>query len=317
MNGVPVWTHGYGLADIEGNVPARNDTDYRLGSISKPLGAVAAMTLVEQHKLDLDVPVQKYCPAFPQKQWPITMRELLTHTSGIRHYSDKDPDTPHGAENTKHFNSVNDGLAVFENDPLLFQPGTKFQYTTYGYTVVGCAIEGASGENFYDYLRESVLAPAGMTHTVVDNLRAIVPNRARGYDLIGDMVINAGLMDSSYKVPGGGLVSNADDLAEFMVAMLHNKIVSQQTTDLMWTPFKTSDGKTSGYGFGFGTGNLHGWKKLSHDGAQKGTSTMMLLIPEKQFGVVILCNLEGQDPALHKLANDIADALLSAKPQAQ
>ena len=126
------------------------------------------MTLVEQHKLDLDVPIQKYCPAFPQKQWPITTRQLLSHTSGIRHYKDKDPDTPHWAENTKHFNSITDGLSVFANDSLEFQPGTKFGYSTYGYTVVGCVIEGASGERFYDYLRHAVLEPADMPHTVQD-----------------------------------------------------------------------------------------------------------------------------------------------------
>jgi serine beta-lactamase-like protein LACTB len=310
MNGTPVWTHGYGMADLEGNVVATDATDYRLGSISKPLSAVAAMTLVEQHKLDLDVPIQKYCPAFPQKQWPITTRQLLSHTSGIRHYKDKDPDTPHWAENTKHFNSITDGLSVFANDSLEFQPGTKFGYSTYGYTVVGCVIEGASGERFYDYLRHAVLEPADMPHTVQDNLQPIIPNRARGYDLLDGHLINAGLMDSSYKIPGGGLLSNVDDMSHFMVAMMQHKIVSEQTTLMMWTPVKTSDGKTSGYGFGFGMGDQHGWKTVAHSGGQKGTSTMMFMIPEKQFGVVILTNLEGQGEALHAAAAAIADDLL-------
>ncbi len=309
MNGVPVWTHGYGMADLEGNAVATDATEYRLASISKPLSAVAAMTLVEQHKLDLDAPIQKYCPAFPQKQSPITMRELLSHTAGIRHYKDKDPDTPHGAENTKHFDSLNDALSVFANDPLEFSPGTKFGYSTYGYTVVGCAIEGASGEKFYEYLQRAVLAPAGMTHTVVDSLQAIIPGRARGYDLLDGHVINAGLMDSSYKIPGGGLLSNVDDMSNFMAAMMQHKIVSQETTALMWTPVKTPDGKTSGYGFGFGTRDLHGWKVVAHSGGQKGTSTLMYMIPEKQFGVVILTNLENQ--ALSEAADAIADELLN------
>ena len=311
MNGAPVWTHGYGMADIEGSVVANDATDYRLGSISKPLSAVAAMTLVEQHKLDLDVPVQKYCPAFPQKEAPITVRQLLSHTSGVRHYKDKDPDTPHWAENTKHFNSLNEALSVFANDPLEFQPGTKFGYSTYGYTVVGCAIEGASGENFYDYLRHAVLAPAGMKNTVTDNLQAIIPNRTRGYDLLDGHVINAGLMDSSYKIPGGGLLSNVDDMSNFMAAMMQHKIVSEQTTALMWTPVKTRDDKTSGYGLGFGTRDLHGWKVVAHSGGQKGTSTLMFMIPEKQFGVVILTNLENQGDALFEAAGAIADELLN------
>lgn len=313
LNGVPVWTHGYGMADIEGSVEARDTTEYRLASVSKPLSAVAAMTLVGHHKLDLDAPVQQYCPAFPQKQWPVTVRELLSHTSGVRHYNDKDPDAEHGAEETRHFNSMNDALSKFANDPLLFQPGTKFGYSTYGYTIVGCAIEGASGENFYDYLHEAVLAPANMTHTVPDNLQTIVPNRAGGYDLLNDQVINAGLMDSSYKIPGGGLVSNVDDMANFLSAMLHNRIISAETTTLMWTPLKNTDGKEDQYGLGFGIGDQHGWKTVSHTGGQKGTSTIIYMIPEKQFGVVILTNLEGQGGVLREASAAIADQLLSSQ----
>jgi CubicO group peptidase (beta-lactamase class C family) len=310
MNGETVWTHGYGMADVEGNVTASDVTEYRLASISKPLSAVAAMSLVEQHKLDLDAPVQKYCPAFPQKQKTITVRELLSHTSGVRHYKDKDGDTPHWAENTRHFESLNDALSIFANDPLEFDPGTKFGYSTYGYTVVGCAIEGASGEKFYDYLQQAVLAPAGMDHTVADNLQKIIPNRARGYDLLDGHLINAGLMDSSYKIPGGGLLSDVDDMTRFMAAMMRHKIVSEQTTALMWTPVKTADGQSSGYGLGFGAGDQHGWKTIAHSGGQKGTSTMMYMIPEKQFGVVILTNLEDQGDALHQAAAAIADDLL-------
>jgi serine beta-lactamase-like protein LACTB, mitochondrial len=314
INGVPVWTHGYGMADIEGSVEARDTTEYRLASVSKPLSAVAAMTLVEKHKLDLDAPVQQYCPAFPQKQWPVTVRELLSHTSGVRHYKPEE-DIPHGAENTRHFDSINDALSLFAKDPLEFQPGTKFGYSTYGYTVVGCAIEGASGKNFYDYLREAVLSPAGMTHTVPDNLQTIVPDRARGYDFLNGQVINAGLMDSSYKIPGGGLVSNVDDMSNFIVAMLHDRIVSAEDTTLMWTPLKTTEGKEDRYGLGFGVGDQHGWKVIAHTGGQKGTSTILYMIPERQFGLVILTNLEGQGDVLRQAAAAIADELLTSPAQ--
>jgi serine beta-lactamase-like protein LACTB, mitochondrial len=312
MNGAMVWGQGFGVSDVETGVPAAEATEYRLGSISKPISAVAAMTLVEQHKLDLDVPVQKYCPAFPQKQWPVTMRELLSHTAGIRHY--RDDESTVWAENTKHFDSMNDALSVFANDPLKFQPGTQFGYSTYGYTVVGCAIEGASGKKFMDYLQEAVLSRAGMTHTVQDNLLQIIPNRTRYYDQQDGRIINAGLMDSSYKIPGGGLLSDVNDISAFMVAMMQHKVVSQQTVDLMWTPVKTSDEKTSGYGLGFGTGELHGLKTIAHTGGQKGTSTIMFMVPEKQFGVVILTNLEGQGDALRDAVTKIADELVGATP---
>jgi CubicO group peptidase (beta-lactamase class C family) len=274
------------------------------------------MTLVQEHKLDLDTPIQKYCPAFPQKQWPITTRQLLSHTSGIRHYKEKDPgDGEHGAENTKHYNSINDALAIFANDPLEFQPGTKFGYSTYGYTVVGCVIEGASGEKYFDYLHHSVLVPAGMPRTVADDLQAIVPGRTRYYDLLDGHLINAGLMDDSYKIPGGGLISNVDDMSKFLAAMLAHKIVSADTTTLMWTPV-LKENENRGYGFGFGVGDLHGWKTIAHTGGQKGTSTLIYMIPEKNFGIVILSNLEGQGDTLTQAAGAIADELLLAKPVA-
>lgn len=315
MNGVPVWTHGYGMADVEGGSIATEATEYRLASVSKPLSAVAAMTLVQQNKLDLDAPIQKYCPAFPQKESPITTRQLLSHTSGIRHYNAKDPsDGDHGAENTKHYSTINDALAIFANDPLEFQPGAKFGYSTYGYTVLGCVIEGASGEKYYDYLRHAVLLPAGMPDTVQDNVQSIVPHRTRYYDLLDGHLINAGLMDDSYKVPGGGLVANVKDMSNFIAAMLAHRIVSEQTTALMWKPVTSENGR--GYGLGFGVGDLHGWKTIAHSGGQKGTSTLVYMIPEKNFGIVILTNLEGQGDVLGQVAAAVADELLLSKPVA-
>ena len=171
LEGRVVYSKGFGTADLENAVPATAETLIRTGSISKPITAVAAMTLVEAGKLDVDVPVQKYCPAFPQKPWTVTTRELLTHTSGIRHYKEGEMDS------TRHYQNMSDGFAIFAADPLLFEPGTKFSYSTYAYTVAGCVIEGASGEKFFDYVREHVLVPAGMTHTFVDDAFAIVPHR--------------------------------------------------------------------------------------------------------------------------------------------
>ncbi|ABF40002.1 beta-lactamase [Candidatus Koribacter versatilis Ellin345] len=312
-----ITTWADGLADVENRSAASPLTLYRLASVSKPISAVAAMTLVEQHRLDLDAPIQKYCPAFPEKQKPITTRELLSHTSGVRHYRDDEMSSA-WTENTKHYDRPSEAFEMFASDPLKFDPGTKFGYSTYGYTVLGCVIEGASGEKFMDYLQKSVLAPAKMTHTLQDNLLTIIPNRTRYYDTEKDgTVINAGYMDSSYKLPGGGLISDVTDMSEFMIAMMQHTIVSQSTVDLMWTPVKTSDGKTSGYGLGFGTGDLHGWKTISHTGGQKGTSTIIYMVPEKQFGVVILTNLEGQGDALRETAAKIADEVLSATPKAQ
>jgi CubicO group peptidase (beta-lactamase class C family) len=278
---------------LENAVPATAETLIRTGSLAKPITAVAAMTLVEAGKLDLDAPIQKYCPAFPQKQWTVTTRELLTHTSGIRHYKEGE------ADSTKLFAGMSDGFSIFASDPLLFEPGTKFSYSTYGYTVVGCVIEGASGQKYFDYLREHVLVPAGMTHTFVDNVFAIIPNRARGYQVKQGKVENAGLMDSSYKVPGGGLVSTAEDIARLGIALMDGKLLKPETLAVMWKPTgvpQLQNGKPSTYGFGFGIQIVDGQKFIGHSGGQQGTSTDLTFIPDRRFAVVVFANDEDCEP---------------------
>ena len=133
------WSQGYGLAEMENSVPATPTTTYRIASVSKPITAVAAMQLVERGKLDLDTPIQKYCPAYPEKPWKITARHLLGHLSGIRHYK-----TDENFNSTRHFASVMESLDAFKTDPLLQEPGTKFT-TRLRYVVLFCVVEGASG----------------------------------------------------------------------------------------------------------------------------------------------------------------------------
>src|ERR1700678_992814 len=144
-NGAEEWSAGFGSADLESAVPATAHTLYRLGSISKSITATAALLLWQQGKLDLDAPLQKYCSSFPQKETPITTRELLGHLGGIRHYKGDSQDDPE-VGNTRHFrNPIEDGIDFFKNDRLIAKPGTEFHYSTQGYTLVGCAIEGSAG----------------------------------------------------------------------------------------------------------------------------------------------------------------------------
>jgi CubicO group peptidase (beta-lactamase class C family) len=293
IDGRVVYSKGFGTADMENAVTANSETLIRTGSLAKPITAVAAMTLVEAGKLDLDVPIQKYCPAFPQKQWTVTTRERLTHTSGIRHYKGDEIDS------TKHYPSMSDGFSIFAADPLLFQPGTEFTYSTYGYTVVGCVIEGASGEKYYDYVREHVLIPAHMTHTFVDDVYSIVPHRARGYQTKNGKVENAGLMDSSYKIPGGGLVSTAEDYVLFGSALMDGTIVKKETLDMMWTSTGLptfSNSKPSHYGMGFGVLTIGGEKYVAQSGSQQGTRTDMVFLPGKRFAVAVFTNNENAEP---------------------
>ena len=245
------------------------------------------MTLVEAGKAGLDKPVQTYCSAFPTKLWPITTRQLLSHTSGIRHYRGDE------ANNTTHYARASDGFAIFAKDSLLFQPGTHFSYSTYGYSVVGCVIEGASGQPYYDYVREHVLIPAGMTHTVVDNIFTLVPHRARGYHGQGDSLANAGLMDGSYKIPGGGLVSTSEDLVHFAMALMSGTLLEWETLKQMWTPTgvpQLDGGKPSTYGLGFEIVAVGGQKVVSHSGGQQGTATNLVFIPGKGFAAATMAN---------------------------
>jgi serine beta-lactamase-like protein LACTB, mitochondrial len=298
------WSAGFGMADLENSIPATSHTLYRLASISKPITATAAMLLQERGKLDLDAPVQKYCPAFPEKEAPITTRELLGHLGGIRHYRSQSIYDPE-IVNTKHFDDpISAGLSFFKDDVLVAKPGTKFSYSTHGYTLVGCVIEGASGQKYVDFVRENVLQPAGMTNTRIDDRLAIVPYRTRFYskDTLGT-VVNAEPVDVSFKLPGDGWLSTAEDMAKFEVAMLDDRVVTRSTRTVMWTPQKLSDGKETTYGLGWEIGNGFA-PTINHGGGEWGTSTFIMIAPEQRAGVVVLINLNGGN------ASDLAPELL-------
>jgi serine beta-lactamase-like protein LACTB, mitochondrial len=320
QDGEFVWSAGYGMADLENSVPATSQTVYRLGSISKTITATAAMELWEHGKLDLDSPVQKYCPAFPQKPWPITTRELLGHLAGIRYshvpetpYSESQSDPEVG--NTRHFeNGIEAGLKFFADDALVAQPGMHFNYSTQGYTLVGCAIEGASGEKYADYVREHVLVPAGMLQTRPDDRFDIIPLRARFYskDKSG-AVVNAEFLDASYKVPGGGWLSSAPDMARFEVAILTDRLIKRATRDIMWTLQMPSDelGRMV-YGLGWQAGTTEGVADVGHGGSQQGTSAMILIAPDARAGVVVLINSDSAGAS--ELASPLLGIVLGLPP---
>ena len=302
------WARGFGFADLENNVPASEHTLFRLASISKSLTATAAMQLVERGRLDLDAPVQQYCPSFPEKPWPISTRQVLGHLSGIRHYK---PDSQDNAEsgNTKHFDDpIQAGLNFFKDDPLVAQPGTSFHYSTQGFTVVGCVIEGASGAKYVDFMRQNIFIPSAMEQTQADDRFAVIPYRTRFYEKKDSGAVrNADFLDSSYKIPGGGWLSSAEDMARFEVAILNDKLIRRSTRDRMWTPLKTSDGSANTYALGWGWGkqNDNEVAGVGHTGGQQGTSTAIVIAPDERAGVVVLMNMEGQE------AGDLAREILN------
>jgi serine beta-lactamase-like protein LACTB, mitochondrial len=303
----PQWSNGYGLSDVENEVAAKPATVYRLGSISKPITATAVMQLAERGKLDLDAPVQTYCSTFPRKPWPITTRQVLAHLSGIRHYKQGAA----GREefnSTRHYDSITESLAVFKDDPLKYEPGTTFLYSTFGYTVLGCEVEGATHMNFADYVRENVLAPAGMEHTRVDSITDLIPNRAQGYVLKAGALNNSALTDNSYKVPGGGFVSTVEDLAKFAAAVETYKLLKRETTEQMFTRQRTRGGEETPRGLCWLVGNYKGRRAISHGGDQQRVKALLYMQPDQGVAVVLMANLEDVD--LYGLAQQITDVLL-------
>jgi serine beta-lactamase-like protein LACTB len=290
------WSNGYGLADLENLVPATADTEIRLGSISKPITATAVMQLVEQDKIQLDAPVDRYVPSFPSKQWPVTIRELLGHLGGIRHYVGE-PEL----DSTRHYANVIEPLAIFKDDPLLSEPGTTYSYSSYGFNLLGAAVEKAAGVNFVDYLRQHVFKPAGMDHAGPDDVYAIIPHRARGYRLsAANRLENCALADTSNKIPGGGMISTAEDLVKFALALNEAKLVKPETRDLMFTEQQPRGGKTGHYGMGWTISQFEGRKLVAHGGGQQGISTYLMLFPAEKLAVAVMLNRE------HAPASEIA-----------
>jgi CubicO group peptidase (beta-lactamase class C family) len=298
------WSGAYGRTDVENNVPTTTSTVFRLGSIAKTITATAVLQLAESGRLDLDAPVQRYVPSFPGKPWPITCRQLLAHVAGIRWYAEGE------MESTRHYDTVADGLAMFKDDPLEFEPGTAFLYSSYGYNLLGAAVEGASGTSYLEYVRQNVFEPAGMERAQADDVFALIPTRARGYQKsrTGELR-NSALADTSNKIPGGGLVATAQDVARFAMALQGGALLRKESLARMMTRQATRDGKATGTGLGLFLAERGGVREAWHTGGQPQVSTVLYMQPERRVAVVLLTNLEGIGPALLDLARAIAAGL--------
>lgn len=295
------WSAGYGWADVENHVPARAETVYRWASVSKPVTAVAVMQLAERGKLDLDAPVQTYVPTFPEKPWPVTIRQLLGHLGGVRHYRGDE------IGNTRHYDNFRDAFGVFQDDPLVCEPGTKHVYSTYGYTLLGAAVEGASGQPFMDYVRANIFRPSGMTGAREADLEALIPHRARGYAKTpGGSLRNARPVDFSNRTPGGGLCGTAGDAARFADAVLSGRLIGRATLAEMTTRQKTRDGRRFDYGLGWSLYRHEGHEEVFHAGNSQGAASMLFMIPDRRVVVALMTNLEGAQ--LLDLARAIAEA---------
>lgn len=292
IDGKIVWSDAVGYAEIETKKPVTTTTRFRIGSVSKPLTAAGLVRLVERGQLDLDAPVQKYVPDFPVKpEGTITTRLAAGHLAGIRHYRGNE------TRLNRPFASIRDGLKIFENDPLLSPPGTKFSYSTYGWSLVSAVMESASHRDFLEFMDAEVFKPLKMDHTRPDRAGATDGERTHFYKKQADgKIVEAEPIDSSYKWAGGGFLSTAEDLARFGSALLEPGFLSEESRKLLFTSQHTLDGKPTGNGIGwFVRQDKEGRPFYYHTGGQQGATTSIYLRPDKRLVVVLLCNLSEAD----------------------
>jgi serine beta-lactamase-like protein LACTB len=289
IDGKLVYSEGFGYADLEERIPVWPTTKFRIGSISKPVTAIALMQLVEAGKIDLDTPVQKYVPSFPDKGAVITVRMIAGHLGGIRHYQGDE------FQIQKHYDNVLEGLKIFENDPLVAPPGTKFSYSSYGFNLLSAVIESAAGEPFLSYMQRSVFNRMGLVHTTPDQNTQIIEQRSRFYDIPeGGAVENAPYVDNSYKWAGGGFLSTPEDLVRFGSALLQPGVLKADSLKTMFTSQKTKAGEETGYGIGWFVEKSKSGKPIyGHSGGSIGGTSLLILYPESHIVAALTTNLSG------------------------
>jgi serine beta-lactamase-like protein LACTB, mitochondrial len=289
-----VWAEAFGLANVEHGVPASTETLFRIGSISKALTSAAVGLLHQRGLLDLDESVQRYVPAYPEKEHPITTRQLGGHLSGVPHYSGQD------FANFVSYASVTAALDKFKDRPLLFPPGTRFQYSSFGFNLISAVVEGAAGVPFLTFMQDEVFQPLGMRNTVADDYRRIIPNRTGFYQ--GGSQGNLGhapFTDNSDVWAAGGFLSTPSDLVTFGSRLIRGDLLAPETLEILFTSMATADGEQTGFGLGWIVGpggwiggqNDKGEPMIHHGGAHFGASAYLLMLPERELVVAVTMNM--------------------------
>lgn len=309
VRGKVVLADAIGHADLEAGTPATAETLYAIGSVSKPLTAALVARLWELGKLDIDLDVRAYVPDFPRKQYPFTLRQLLSHQAGIRHYAFKlSLPTFSESDLDREFQSTKEALTLFADDPLLFEPDAGFEYSTFGYTLVAAAVEQVTGLAYEQALAAFVLDPLGMSETSVDDLARIGGTRASDYvrSWSKSAVLPAPSTNSSYKRAGGGLASTPTDLVKFGIAMLGNDLLAAETREVMFTARTLPGGELNPrhYGLGWTIGGLMLKDEASgkerviplwhHGGTRAGSVAILMIVPEYEIVVAAAANAVGR-----------------------
>jgi len=304
-----VWSEGFGFADAEGGVRVTQRTMFRIASVSKVLTAAAVAKLYEQGALDLDAPVERYVPEWPQGQPTPTVRQLAGHLGGIRDYSKADVENGIDA---RRYDSVRAALSIFEHDSLVTPPGSAYKYSTFGYVLLSAALEGAAGRDFFSLMEQQVLAPVGMRETVPKLPDRTIPNMTALYAPgEGGRAVRAPDVSPSYKWAAGGYVSTAEDLVRFGLAHLRPGFLKAGTLSTIFTSQRTLEGKETGVGIGWMAAR-DPWNRrvLFHNGTQTGARSVLLIYPDAGIVVAVLSNLTNTPRFVEGTAMGIAEPFL-------
>lgn len=308
QHGQLAWADAIGLANVEHATEAHAGTVYRSASIVKPLTATAILQLHQANKLDLDAPVWQYCAEFPEKPEVVTVRQLLTHTGGVRSYAM--PWSRYEAElySAKRYKSVTEALSIFAGDLLLHEPGSTYKYTSYGYNVLGCIIESITGTTYENHLEQYILKPSTMTSTLAERTEDIVRDRAGLYKRNSKgRLVNEKTVDLTNKIPSGGMLTTATDLARFAASYMSGSLLSDELMGQAIKPVTLSDGSLSYYGMGWDTNSVkpeNRAREMYHVGVTPGVTGVLYLYPDAKGAVIIFANLYNVG-GLEKLAQSI------------
>ena len=313
LRGSLVFSGGVGYSNLDNLVPQTGRTVHNIGSVSKTHAVVAIMQLVAQGRVRLDTVIQAYVPFMPAQPWPITVRQILTHTSGIRHYGNNDFG-PDGLAEARHYDSYEESTRFWRGDSLLFKPGTFWSYSSYATGLMHGIVEKASGARFEEYLKLHVWEPAGMLSTSVDKPSQIFHNRGHGYerDQQGRLV-NARYADVSYKYASGGIISSVEDLVRFGIALNRGRLLKRETLDSMYRiqvgGLQVFNRRGPPRPMPFEQGlvwivqrDSQGRQYVGHGGSVKGTRTMLVNYPDLDLVVAVSANGEPYDAQAHAQA---------------
>jgi CubicO group peptidase (beta-lactamase class C family) len=302
VGGRIAFSEAFGVADLESGAPATPATRFRIGSVGKSLTAAGALLLAERGRLDLDARVDRYVPA--GTAGAATARQLAGHLGGVRHYRRNDFLV------TAHYDDVVDALALFVADTLVAPPGTRYAYSTHGYTLLSAVIQAAAGEPFLAWMEREVFAPIGMRATRPDDVTVVVPRRAAFYRIEEGEVAPARFTDNSYKWAGGGFLSTAEDLARFGSALLDGTLLGAGGAEKLFASQRTSAGEETGYGMGFRPGrDWEDRRVVHHGGSAEGGRAFLLLYPDEKVVVALAANRENA-PLFEQEAQTIAHFFL-------